>query len=150
MPQLSAVMECSDAAHGMGGFIIADGGIQCPGDMSKAYGGGTDFTMAGGIFAGHYENPGEIIIENGIEYKKFYGMSSKKAMHNHYGKMNKYRASEGKVVKIKIKGSLEDTIQDYLGGIRSTCTYINAKCIKYIPKCTTFVMVSRQVNQMFR
>ncbi len=149
MPQLSAVMECADAAHGVGGYIISDGGIQCPGDMSKAYGGGADFTMAGGIFAGHYENPGETVTEDGIDYKKFYGMSSKVAMKSHYGKINNYRASEGKIVKIKIKGHLQDTINDYLGGIRSTCTYINAKCIKNIPKCTTFVLVNRQVNQMF-
>ena len=149
MPQLSAVIECADAAHGVGGYIISDGGITCPGDMVKAFGGGADFVMAGGIFSGHIENPGDIIQENGKQYKLFYGMSSEKAMKNHYGKMEKYRASEGKVVKIVLKGSINDTILDYLGGIRSGCAYINAKCIKHINKCTTFVIVSQQLNNIF-
>jgi GMP reductase len=146
MPQLSAIIECSDAAHGVNGYIIGDGGITSPGDMSKAFGGGADFVMMGGVFAGHDENPGELIEENDQKYKLFYGMSSGHAMNKHYGEIAKYRSSEGRVVKIKYKGPLETTILDYLGGLRSTCTYINAKCIKNIPKCTTFVLVSQQLN----
>ena len=147
MPQLSAIIECSDAAHGMNGYIISDGGITCPGDMAKAFGGGADFVMVGGQFAGHDENPGELIVdENGDKYKLFYGMSSQHAMEKHYGKMEKYRSSEGRKIQVKYKGSLENTVLDYLGGIRSTCTYINAKCIKNMPKCTTFVLVTQQLN----
>lgn len=149
VPQLSAIIECSDAAHGLGGFIIGDGGITCPGDMSKAFGGGADFVMMGGQFAGHDENPGEVIEENGKQMKLFYGMSSEHAMKKHYGKMANYRSSEGREIKIPYKGPLENTILDYLGGVRSTCTYINAKCIKHIPKCTTFILANQQLNTHF-
>ena len=149
MPQLSCIIECADAAHGAGGYIIADGGITCPGDMAKAFGGGADFVMMGGQFAGHDENPGETVEENGEKFKLFYGMSSEHAMNKHYGKMEKYRSSEGRVIKIKYKGPLENTVLDYLGGLRSACTYINAKCIKYIPKCTTFVRVNNQLNLIY-
>ena len=141
MPQLSAVIECADAAHGMNGYIISDGGITCPGDMSKAFCGGADFVMMGGQFGGHDENPGEIIEENGKKFKMFYGMSSEHAMKKHYGKMEKYRSSEGRVLKIPYKGSIENTVLDYLGGVRSCCTYINARIIKHMPKCCTFVLV---------
>lgn len=146
MPQLSAVLECSDAAHGVGGHIISDGGITCPGDMSKAFGGGADFVMVGGQFAGHDENPGEIIEENGKKLKLFYGMSSDKAQEKYYGSMATYRSSEGRVLKIPYKGPLQNTVLDYLGGLRSTCTYINADCIKHMPKCTTFIQVNQQLN----
>jgi len=149
VPQLSAIIECADAAHGLGGFIIGDGGITCPGDMSKAFGGGADFVMMGGQFAGHDENPGKVIEENGKKMKLFYGMSSEHAMNKHYGQMAKYRSSEGREIKIPYKGPLENTILDYLGGVRSTCTYINAKCIKHIPKCTTFILASQQLNTHF-
>jgi GMP reductase len=146
MPQLSCIIECSDAAHGVNGFIIGDGGITNPADMCKAFGGGADFVMCGGIFSGHDENPGDVIEENGQMYKLFYGMSSELAMNKYYGKMEKYRSSEGRVIKVKYRGKLADTILDYLGGLRSCCTYINAKNIKNIPKCTTFLLVSQQLN----
>lgn len=156
MPQLSAVLECADYAHGLDAHIISDGGITCPGDASKAFGAGADFIMMGGTFAGHDENPGEIIEKviqgrpneaNEIKkFKKFYGMSSKLAMKKHYGEMAKYRSSEGREIIIPYKGKLEDTVLDYLGGIRSTCTYINARTIKQMSKCTTFVIVGQQVN----
>lgn len=147
MPQLSAIMECADAAHGVGGHIIGDGGITCPGDMAKAFGGGADFVMLGGALSGHDENPGELITNpDGSQSKLFYGMSSSHAMDKHYGGMDKYRASEGRVVKVPYRGPIENTILDYLGGLRSTCTYINASCIKHIPLCTTFVQVSQQLN----
>jgi len=149
MPQLSAIAECADAAHGVNGYIIGDGGITCPGDVAKGFGGGADFIMIGGQFSGHDENPGDIIEEGGKQFKLFYGMSSETAMNKHYGKMEKYRSSEGRTVKIKYKGSLENTVNDYLGGIRSTCTYINAKEVKNIPKCCTFVRVNRQLNTIY-
>lgn len=150
MPQLSAVIECADAAHGVGGHIISDGGITCPGDMAKAFGAGADFVMVGGQFAGHDQNPGDIRTESdGKQYKMFHGMSSDKAQETHFGKMEKYRASEGRVLKIPYKGDLNNTVLDYLGGLRSTCTYINAKNIKNIPKCTTFVRVNRQLNTIY-
>jgi GMP reductase len=147
MPQLSAIIECADAAHGVNGFIIGDGGITCPGDMAKAFGGGADFVMMGGGFAGHDENPGIIKKEEGKSFKLFYGMSSECAMKKHFGTMATYRASEGRVIKVPYRGKLETTVLDYLGGIRSACTYINAKCIKHIPKCTTFVLVTQQLNK---
>ena len=146
VPQLSAIIDCADAAHGCGGFIIGDGGITCPGDMAKAFGGGADFVMCGGVFAGHDENPGELVEKNGEKFKLFYGMSSQHAMEKHYGKMEKYRSSEGREIKVKYKGPLENTILDYLGGIRSTCAYINAHKIKHMSKCVTFVVVSQQIN----
>ena len=149
VPQLSAVLECADAAHGLNGRIISDGGITCPGDMAKAFGAGADFVMVGGQFAGHNENPGDTIEINGKLYKCFYGMSSNRAQETHYGKMNDYRSSEGRVMKIPYKGALEKTVKDYLGGLRSTCTYINAKTIKQIGNCTTFIRVSQQVNNFF-
>lgn len=146
VPQLSAIIDCADAAHGCGGYIIGDGGITCPGDMSKAFGGGADFIMCGGVFSGHDENPGDLVEENGQKYKLFYGMSSQHAMEKHYGKMENYRSSEGRCIKVKYKGPIEKTILDYLGGIRSTCAYINAHKIKHMSKCVTFVVVSQQLN----
>jgi len=149
MPQLSAIMECADAAHGVNGYIIGDGGITCPGDVAKGFGGGADFIMVGGQFSGHDENPGEIIEENGNKYKLFYGMSSETAMKSHFGKMDKYRSSEGRTIKVKYRGPLEHTVLNYLGGLRSTCTYINAHKIKHIPKCCSFVKVHNQLNLIY-
>ena len=149
VPQLSAILECADAAHGCDGRIIADGGITCPGDMAKAFGAGADFVMIGGQFAGHDQNPGKVIEENGRKMKLFYGMSSKQAMVKHYGKMDNYRSSEGRELKIPYKGDLNDTIEDYLGGLRSTCTYIGAREIRDMSKCTTFLLTSQQLNKHF-
>ena len=149
MPQLSAVIECADAAHGCGGHIISDGGITCPGDAAKAFGAGADFVMLGSMLAGHEESGGELITENDKQYKIFYGMSSDTAMNKHYGGVNKYRSSEGKTVKVPYKGPVENTIDDLLGGIRSTCTYVNAHALKDLPKCTTFFRVNNQVNRIY-
>jgi len=146
MPQLSCVMECADAAHGVNGKVVSDGGCTVPGDISKAFGGNADFVMLGGMLAGHTESGGETVEEDGKLYKMFYGMSSKKAMEKHNGGMAKHRSSEGKVVKIPYKGDVRGTIENILGGIRSTCTYIGAKTLKDIPKCTTFVRVTNQLN----
>lgn len=148
-PQFSSILECSEAAHGIGGHIMSDGGIQVPGDFGKAFGGGADFVMCGGIFAGHEESGGELTVQEGKQFKLFYGMSSSHAMEKHYGGVAHYRSSEGKVVKIPYRGPVEVTIKDILGGIRSCMTYIGARKLKHIPKCATFIKVNNQVNKIF-
>ena len=148
-PQLSAVMECADAAHGLGAHIIADGGCTCPGDVAKGFGAGADFVMLGGMLAGHKEGGGEIILRNGEKFIEFYGSSSEEANEKHYGGLANYRSSEGKKVVIKLKSSLDKTIRDILGGIRSSCTYVGAPSLKQLSKCTTFVRVNNQYNDTF-
>lgn len=148
-PQLSCVIECSQVAHSLGGYVISDGGCTCPGDFSKALGAGADFVMSGGMFSGHHESGGEIVEKNGKKYKLFYGMSSKKAMNTHSGGVANYRTSEGKEVLIELKGFVNDTINDILGGIRSTCTYVGAKNLTDLSRNTTFIRVSRQLNNIY-
>uniref|UniRef100_A0A8B9XXQ5 GMP reductase n=1 Tax=Bos mutus grunniens TaxID=30521 RepID=A0A8B9XXQ5_BOSMU len=148
-PQLSAVMECADAAHGLKGHIISDGGCSCPGDVAKAFGAGADFVMLGGMLAGHSESGGELIERNGRKYKLFYGMSSEMAMKKYAGGVAEYRASEGKTVEVPFKGDVEHTIRDILGGIRSTCTYVGAAKLKELSRRTTFIRVTQQVNPIF-
>jgi len=148
-PQLSAIIECADAAHGLGGHIISDGGCTTPGDVAKAFGAGADFVMLGGMLAGHTESGGELIEIKGEKYKQFYGMSSKTAMDKHAGGVAEYRASEGKTVQVPFKGDVIYTVLDILGGIRSTCTYVGASRLKELTKRTTFIRVSEQENQVF-
>ena len=148
-PQLSAVMECADAAHGLGAHIIADGGCTCPGEVAKGFGAGADFVMLGGMLAGHKEGGGNIIQENGTKFIEFYGSSSEEANEKHYGGLANYRSSEGKKVKIQMKNSLDSTIRDILGGVRSSCTYVGASSLKQLSKCTTFVRVNNQYNDTF-
>ncbi len=148
-PQLSAIIECADAAHGLGGQIISDGGCKVPGDVSKAFGGGADFVMLGGMFAGHDESGGDLLEENGKKFRLFYGMSSKTAMDKHSGGVADYRASEGKTVKVPYKGTVVHTVKDILGGVRSTCTYVGASRLKELSKRTTFIRVQEQHNQVF-
>lgn len=148
-PQLSAVIECADAAHGLGGRIISDGGCACPGDVAKAFGGGADFVMLGGMFAGHDESGGELVERAGRRYRLFYGMSSAVAMEKHSGGVAEYRASEGKTVEVPYRGPLESTVQDVLGGVRSACTYVGASALKELTKRTTFIRVAEQENQVF-
>nr|XP_058914449.1 GMP reductase 2 isoform X4 [Kogia breviceps] len=143
-PQLSAVMECADAAHGLKGHIISDGGCNCPGDVAKAFGAGADFVMLGGMLAGHSESGGELIERDGKKYKLFYGMSSEMAMKKYAGGVAEYRASEGKTVEVPFKGNVEHTIRDILGGIRSTCTYVGAAKLKELSRRTTFIRVTQQ------
>jgi len=151
-PQLSAVAECADSAHGMGGYIMADGGCVCTGDVCKAFGAGADFVMLGGLLSGHDECEGDVITDadSGESHKVFYGMSSETAMKKHNGGVAVYRASEGKTVKVKYKGPVSDTISSILGGLRSACTYVGASKIKYLPKCTTFIKVNRQSNEVYK
>ncbi len=148
-PQLSAVIECADAAHGLGAHMIADGGCTCPGDVAKAFGGGADFVMLGGMLAGHKEGGGKIISNNGKDYIEFYGSSSEEANEKHYGGLADYRSSEGKKVTISYRGDLDQTIKDILGGVRSSCTYVGAPTLKQLSKCTTFVRVNNQYNDTF-
>jgi GMP reductase len=176
-PQLSAIIECADAAHGLGGHIIADGGCTCPGDVAKAFGAGADFVMLGGMLAGHDEGGGELITKlvesselqgrprvladgqtewtwngNKVEEKKFvqfYGMSSDTAMEKHHGGIALYRSSEGRTVSVPYRGNVNATVLDLLGGVRSTCTYVGARSLKQLSKCTTFVRVNRQINTVY-
>jgi GMP reductase len=148
-PQLSAVIECADAAHGLSGHIISDGGCTCAGDIVKAFGGGADFVMLGGMLAGHDESDGELIERAGKQYKVFYGMSSTTAMDKHAGGVAQYRASEGKVVEVPYRGQIADTMSDILGGIRSACTYVGAKQLRELSKRTTFIRVEEQENGIF-
>jgi GMP reductase len=148
-PQLSAVIECADAAHGLGAHIIADGGCTCPGDVAKAFGGGADFVMLGGMFAGHEEGGGKKIKKNGSQFIEFYGSSSDTALDKHYGGLSDYRSSEGKKVQLKFRGKIKDTVLNILGGIRSSCTYVGAPSLKQLSKCTTFIRVNKQFNDTF-
>jgi GMP reductase len=148
-PQLSAIIECADAAHGLGGQIISDGGCSTPGDVAKAFGAGADFVMLGGMLAGHDESGGAIVERDGKTYKQFYGMSSATAMDKHAGGVAEYRASEGKTVEVPYRGKVENTIQDILGGIRSTCTYVGASKLKELSKRTTFIRVAEQENRIY-
>lgn len=148
-PQLSAIVECADAAHGLGGHIISDGGCTCPGDVAKAFGAGADFVMLGGMLAGHDESGGEIIEKDGEKFCQFYGMSSDTAMKKHAGGVAEYRASEGRTVMVPYRGPVDTTLKDILGGVRSTCTYVGARRLKELSKRTTFVRVSQQFNPTF-
>ena len=144
-PQLSAVIECADAAHGLGGHIIADGGCTTPGDVAKAFAGGADFVMLGGMLAGHDEGGGDVI------YGKvtFYGMSSKAANDKHFGGLKEYRSSEGREVSIDYKGDINTTMQNILGGLRSACTYAGAQKLKQLSKCTTFIRCNDTHNRIY-
>ena len=144
-PQLSAVIECGDAAHGLGGHVMSDGGCTVPGDIAKAFGAGADFVMLGGMLAGHKECEGE--VEN--DTMTFYGMSSEEAQIKYYGEKESYKASEGKKVQVPYRGNVADTMEEILGGLRSSCTYAGARTLKALPKCATFVKVNRQLNEVF-
>ena len=148
-PQLSAIIECADAAHGLSGQIISDGGCTCAGDVAKAFGAGADFVMLGGMLAGHDEGGGEIVEQDGQRCVRFYGMSSKTAMEKYSGGVAEYRASEGKTVTVPYRGSVEETVRDLLGGLRSACTYVGAGQLKELTKRTTFVRVTEQQNPIF-
>lgn len=148
-PQLSAVLECADAAHGLGAHIISDGGCTCPGDVAKAFGAGADFVMVGGMLAGHDESGGSVVQIGDKKFKEFYGMSSATAMKTHVGKVAEYRASEGKHVLCPYRGPVSGTVLDILGGLRSACTYVGAATLKDLSKRTTFIRVTQQTNDIF-
>ena len=163
-PQLSAIIECADAAHGLGGHIIADGGCTCPGDVAKAFGAGADFVMLGSMLAGTDQGGGEVItkfydmpytfkdrkpVVETKSFVQFYGMSSDTAMNKHHGGVADYRSSEGRTVSVEYKGPVENTVRDILGGLRSTCTYVGASELKHLSKCTTFIRVNNQYNRTY-
>jgi GMP reductase len=167
-PQLSAIMECADAAHGLGGHICSDGGCKVVGDICKAFGGNTDFVMLGSVFAGCDECEGEWKYEwkmrsggwqpfdpqsPDVEKRKvslkYYGMSSTDAMNKHNNGVAKYRTAEGKSVIVPFKGLANDIIQDIYGGLRSACTYIGATKIKDFGKKTTFIQVNNTHNKIY-
>ncbi len=164
-PQLSAVIECADAAHGLGGHIIADGGCTCPGDVAKAFAGGADYVMLGGMFAGHDQGGGEVItktyrtdeldanctdyVHEEKSFVQFYGMSSNAANEKHFGGLKDYRSSEGREVLVPYRGDVAVTVQDLLGGLRSTCTYAGAIRLKHLMRCTTFVRCTQQFNGVY-
>jgi GMP reductase len=167
-PQLSAVIECADAAHGLGGHVIADGGCTCPGDVAKAFAAGADFVMLGGMLAGHDEGGGEVITkiyetdevtktDDGFydsvyeekQFVQFYGMSSNAANTKHFGGLKDYRSSEGREVLVPYRGDVAATVQDLLGGLRSTCTYAGALRLKHLMRCTTFVRCTQQFNGVY-
>ena len=149
---MSAVIECADAAHGMGGHIIADGGCNSSGDIVKAFAAGADFVMIGGMLAGHDECDGELIFEDDVEEPvgmQFYGMASNPAMKRHGHPNREYRGEEGKTVVVPYRGPVRNTVQDILGGIRSACTYVGAKRLKDLSKCATFVRVNNTHNRIY-
>jgi GMP reductase len=169
-PQLSAVIECADAAHGLGGHIIADGGCTTPGDVAKAFAAGADFVMLGGMLAGHDEGGGDIITKTYLtneidtegfygdvgsqikvdkQFVQFYGMSSKSANEKHFGGLKDYRSSEGRTVLVPYRGPVDSTVQEILGGVRSTCTYVGANIIKQLPKCATFIRCTQTHNSVY-
>jgi GMP reductase len=164
-PQLSAVIECADAAHGLDGHVIADGGCVSSGDVAKAFAGGADFVMLGGMLAGHDEGGGEVITkyyetneiisrvgEKRIDKKnfvQFYGMSSDAANTKHFGGLKDYRSSEGREVLVPYRGAIANTVQDILGGIRSSCTYVGAAKLKHLPKCATFIRCADTHNRVY-
>jgi GMP reductase len=148
-PQLSAIIECADAAHGLEGHICADGGCTTPGDVAKAFGGGADFVMLGGMFAGHDESGGDVVEREGKQYKRFYGMSSRLAMDRYSGGVAKYRAAEGKEVLVPYRGPVSGTVEEILGGVRSACTYVGARRLRELSKRTTFIRVTQQSNEVF-
>lgn len=167
-PQLSAVIECADAAHGLGGHVIADGGCTTPGDVAKAFAGGADFVMLGGMLAGHDQGGGEVITKiyetNEVtqtddnfyesvyeekQFVQFYGMSSKSANDKHFDGLKDYRASEGRTVLVPYRGDVAITIQDMLGGLRSACTYAGAIRLKHLSRCTTFVRCTQTHNAIY-
>lgn len=148
-PQLSAVIECADAAHGLGGRICADGGCVAPGDIAKAFGGGADFVMLGGMLAGHAECAGKIVRKGGKQYKRFYGMSSRTAMEKYAGGVAHYRAAEGREILVEYRGPVADTVKEILGGVRSACTYVGARQLRELTKRTTFVRVRGEADEVF-
>lgn len=148
-PQLSAIIEAADAAHGLGGHIIGDGGITCPGDLAKAFGAGADFCMLGSYLAGHDESEQVVTRSSEGDFIEFYGMSSETAQKKHGEGLKEYRASEGRVVRVPYKGSVNQTVMDLLGGLRSCCSYVGARTLKELPKRTTFALVNQQISTLY-
>jgi GMP reductase len=145
VPQFSAILECADAANGVDGHIMADGGCTQPGDIAKAFGGGAHMVMVGGMLAGHNESEVEVIDGQ----REFYGMSSDRAREVHGKRKDGYRGNEGKLIQLPDRGPVKNTVEDILGGVRSACTYIGARRLKDMPKCATFVTTYNVINKVY-
>jgi GMP reductase len=149
-PQLSGIIECADAAHGVGGLIISDGGCVHPGDVAKAFAAGADFVMLGGMLAGCDEGEyGDPVWSGGKAFVTFYGMSSKEAVKLHGARKDGYKTCEGRVVRIPYKGAVEPIIEEILGGVISACSYIGARRLKDMSKCATFIRCNNTHNMVF-
>ena len=145
VPQFSAILDCADAANGVDGHIMADGGCVHPGDIAKAFGGGAHMVMIGGMLAGHDESE-KPVVDGNVE---FYGMSSDRAREVHGKRKDGYRGNEGRFIQLPYRGPVENTIEDILGGVRSACTYIGARRLKDMPKCASFVTVHNNINKVY-
>ena len=145
VPQFSAILDCADAANGVDGHIMADGGCVYPGDIAKAFGGGAHMVMIGGMLAGHDESE-KPVVDGKVE---FYGMSSDRAREVHGKRKDGYRGNEGRFIQLPYRGPVENTIEDILGGVRSACTYIGARRLKDMPKCASFVTVHNNINRVY-
>ena len=145
VPQFSAILDCADAANGVDGHIMADGGCVFPGDIAKAFGGGAHMVMIGGMLAGHDESEQEV-VDGKIE---FYGMSSDRAREKHGKRKDGYRGNEGRLISLPYRGPVKGTVEDILGGVRSACTYIGARRLKDMPKCASFVTTNNVQNQIY-
>ena len=147
-PQLSCVLDCHKE-YTCNSLLVSDGGCSNPSDICKAFGAGADFVMLGGMLGGHDECEGEVVEINGKKKMLIYGMSSQTAQNLHNGGMEKYRTSEGRTLHIDYKGSVKDTLNDILGGLRSYGTYIGCDTIKDFEYCTQFIIVNRQLNNPY-
>ena len=145
VPQFSAIVECADAANGVDGHIMADGGCVWPGDIAKAFGGGAHAVMIGGMLAGHDESE-QPVVDGKVE---FYGMSSDRAREKHGKRKDGYRGNEGRWISLPHRGPVNPTVEDILGGVRSAATYIGARRLKDMPKCATFVRVNNNINRVY-
>ena len=145
VPQFSAILDCADAANGVDGHIMADGGCTQPGDIAKALGGGAHMVMIGGMLAGHNES--EVEVKDG--FREFYGMSSDRAREVHGKRKDGYRGNEGRLVHLPDRGPVSNTVEDILGGVRSACTYIGARRLKDMPKCASFVTTNNVLNKVY-
>ena len=145
VPQFSAIVECADAANGVDGHIMADGGCVYPGDIAKALGGGAHMVMVGGMLAGHDESE-QNVVDGKIE---FYGMSSDRAREIHGKRKDGYRGNEGRLISLPYRGPVKDTIENILGGVRSACTYIGARRLKDMAKCASFVTTNNVINKVY-
>jgi GMP reductase len=145
VPQFSAILDCADAANGVDGHIMADGGCVHPGDIAKAFGGGAHMVMIGGMLAGHDESEQQV-VDGKIE---FYGMSSDRAREKHGKRKDGYRGNEGRLISLPYRGPVQNTVEDILGGVRSACTYIGARRLKDMPKCASFVTTNNVINRVY-
>lgn len=136
-PQISAIDECEKITIVGNRYIMSDGGCVVPGDLAKAFVAGADFVMLGGMLAAHNEN----------ETTEFYGMSSIKALKE-YGEKKDYRVAEGKLVNLSPRGSVSKTLDEILGGLRSTGSYINCKTLDNFSQAK-LIHVTEQTNDVF-